>query len=274
MPAKFVSPSVILTAFNCPHCHTLTTQSWFSVWALYLGNSKTPKTYTLSSIDELVDDGQMHESIKRGLIAFRDYIVSMKPMIDTQNNNSKKSFSCINNVKGLAISNCMECNTPSIWLHGSLIYPHTIPGIEPNHDLPSDIRSDIEEARSIINQSPRGAAALLRLALQKICKHLGGKGKNINEDIGILVSKGLDQMIQQSLDIVRVIGNEAVHPGVMDLRDDRDTALRLIQIINIIAERCITYPKQVNELFNSLPPDKLREIEQRNNKMLPPTSIA
>jgi len=36
-------------------------------------------------------------------------------------------------------------------------------------------------------------------------------------------------MILQSLDIVRVIGNESVHPGVIDLKDDRHTALRLFR---------------------------------------------
>ena len=40
------------------------------------------------------------------------------------------------------------------------------------------------------------------------CGHLGESGKNINDDIAALVKKGLNLMIQQSLDVVRVIGNE------------------------------------------------------------------
>jgi len=44
---------------------------------------------------------------------------------------------------------------------------------------------------------------------------------------------------------VRVIGNEAVHPGKLDLKDDRDTATRLFKLVNIIAEQMISNPKHV-----------------------------
>ena len=49
---------------------------------------------------------------------------------------------------------------------------------------------------------------------------MGEKGKDINTDIGNLVKKGLPIKVQESLDILRVIGNEAVHPGQLDLKDD------------------------------------------------------
>ncbi len=101
----------------------------------------------------------------------------------------------------------------------------------PNPDLPDHIIRDYEEARGILRDSPRGAAALLRLCVQKLCMHLGEKGKNIDDDIASLVSKGLNPLVQKSLDIVRVIGNEAVHPGVIDLNDDRDTASQLLILI-------------------------------------------
>lgn len=54
---------------------------------------------------------------------------------------------------------------------------------------------------------------------------LGG-GKNIDDDIVRLVKKGLNQTIQKALDAARVIGNEAVHPGTLDLKDNHDTALK------------------------------------------------
>jgi len=59
----------------------------------------------------------------------------------------------------------------------------------PNQDLNADIIADYNEACRIYNDSPRASAALLRLALQKLCKQLGETGENINEDIKKLVKK-------------------------------------------------------------------------------------
>jgi hypothetical protein len=136
----------------------------------------------------------------------------------------------------------------------------------PHADLPEDIRHDFEEARSIITRSPRGAAALFRLCVQKLCAHLGESGKNINQDIAALVKKGLNPLVQKSLDAVRVIGNEAVHPGELDLRDDPETAAQLAKLINFIVDAMITQPKQIDLIYGSLPADKREQIEKRDGK--------
>ena len=145
-----------------------------------------------------------------------------------------------------------------------MIYPDTGEAPMPNNDLPEDIKADYEEARTILNKSPRGAAALLRLCIQKLCKHLGESGKDINKDIGNLVKKGLPLKVQQSLDIVRVIGNDSVHPGQMDLTDDVETATKLFVLTNFITDVMITQPKEVDKLFNSLPKNKLDGIADRD----------
>jgi hypothetical protein len=143
-------------------------------------------------------------------------------------------------------------------------FPPQLHGEEPNEDLSPDILLDYQEARSILNLSPRGAAALLRLAIQKLCGHLGESGKNINADIASLVRKGLTPVIQKSLDVVRVIGNEAVHPGTLDLKDDRDTASKLFRLVNLIAEQMISHPKHVEAMYEELPDSKRAEIEKRD----------
>jgi hypothetical protein len=120
------------------------------------------------------------------------------------------------------------------------------------------------EARSILAASPRGAAALLRLVVQKLCAFLGEKGKYIDDDIASLVKKGLDPLVQQSLDVVRVVGNEAVHPGSLDLRDNQAIALRLFDLVNIIAQQMISHPKSVREMFDKLPAQKLAAIAKRD----------
>ena len=120
------------------------------------------------------------------------------------------------------------------------------------------------ETSSIIGCSPRGAAALLRLCIQKLCGHLEESGKNINKDISELVKKGLNPKIQKSLDIVRVIGNEAVHPGVMDFKDKPETAIHLCHLVNIIAEAMITQPKMIDSLYDELPEQKKEQISERD----------
>ena len=99
-----------------------------------------------------------------------------------------------------------------------------------------------------------------------MCKHLGERGKNINDDIGSLVTKGLDVRVKQALDVVRVIGNDAVHPGQIDLRDDRATAESLFGLVNLIAEKTISEPKHVEELFAGLPETAKKQIENRDKK--------
>lgn len=126
------------------------------------------------------------------------------------------------------------------------------------------MRADYDEASAILDLSPRGAAALLRLVIQKLCAHLGEKGRNLDEDIGSLAKKGLDTRVKNALDIVRVIGNNAVHPGQIDLRDDRATAEKLFGLVNLIVEVMISQPKHISDLYDSLPEGARKAIERRD----------
>jgi len=163
------------------------------------------------------------------------------------------------------VSNCESCNFPTIWLGEKIIFPIHSASEPPNPDLPDQIKHDYEEARTIANLSPRGAAALLRLAIQKLCAHLGQPGKNINTDIKELVAQGLPPKVQQALDSVRVIGNDAVHPGAIDLKDDTETANKLFKLVNFIANKMITEPKEIDELYSSLPQEKIDGINNRDS---------
>jgi hypothetical protein len=145
-----------------------------------------------------------------------------------------------------------------------MIYPEDSGVRPPNPDLGDDIKKDYLEAKSIVNKSPRGATALLRLCIQKLCEQLGESGKNINNDIANLVKKGLPQKIQQALDIVRVIGNNAVHPGQIDLKDDPDTAMKLFELINLVADVMISQPKEIERLYGTLPLGQKDAIQQRD----------
>nr|WP_315231728.1 DUF4145 domain-containing protein [uncultured Flavobacterium sp.] len=167
-------------------------------------------------------------------------------------------------IDNLLNSICTHCREFTLWYKGKLIFPSVSGAPLPNIDLPEDIKIDFEEARIILNTSPRGSAALLRLCIQKLCGFLGESGKDINNDIGSLVKKGLSSKIQQSLDIVRVIGNDAVHPGQIDLKDDVVTATKLFILVNIIADVMITQPNEIESIFNSLPKNKIDGIKTRD----------
>ena len=163
------------------------------------------------------------------------------------------------------VSKCFSCGEIAIWKFKSILHPVTRHEVEPNADLPEDIRQDFEEARTILDLSPRGAAALLRLCIQKLCMHLGKPGKSIDADIASLVKDGLDGRVQRALDVVRVIGNESVHPGTIDMKDNREIAAKLFELVNHIAHDRITRPKEIDALYASLPREKLDGIAKRDS---------
>lgn len=164
------------------------------------------------------------------------------------------------------VSYCGSCGFPTIWLADQLIWPDHSADESPNPDLPDHIRSVYDEARSIASKSPRGSAALLRLAIQMLCKHLGLPGQNINDDIRALVSKGLPEQIQMALDIVRVVGNDCVHPGQIDYSDDRETVSKLFGLVNFISHKMITEPNEIAKLYNKLPDSKRDAIKRRDSE--------
>lgn len=135
-------------------------------------------------------------------------------------------------IEKLRVSKCIKCTEYSYWQNdGEMIYPSKSTAPLPSTDMPENVLKDYNEARNIFEKSPKASAALLRLAIQKICVALGEKGKNINDDIAILVTKGLPTNVQKALDIVRVVGNNAVHPGEIIIDDDPSIALALFKLL-------------------------------------------
>lgn len=146
-----------------------------------------------------------------------------------------------------------------------MIWPRPRSAPPPNPDLPQAIEADYEEAALIAEDSPRAAAALLRLCVEKLCLHVLGREKgNLNEMIGELVARGLDEKVQKMLDIVRVVGNGAVHPGTIDLADDPQTVRTLFALVNEIAEEMISKPERIATMYAGLPDQARAAIERRD----------
>jgi hypothetical protein len=169
-------------------------------------------------------------------------------------------------VPNVFLSECYVCDRLALGMGDRMLVPPARDAAAPHADMPPALARDFNEARTIVNLSPRGAAALLRLSIQKLCQELGEPGKDLNTDIGSLVKKGLPTQIQQALDAVRVVGNEAVHPGELDLKDDHDTAARLFDLVNMIVDECIAKPKRLHALFARIPENKRHGIAQRDAK--------
>lgn len=147
---------------------------------------------------------------------------------------------------------CQSCFKCSIWENGELIYPRigTVP--IPSEDMPNNVKNDYEEARLIINDSPRGACALLRLAVEKLLNHLSVEGTDLDTKISNLVKEGLPIEVHKALESVKVAGDKSVHPGEMDSNDDDNTATVLFGILNFIVEDRITRPKEIKGIYNLL----------------------
>ncbi|QGU20834.1 DUF4145 domain-containing protein [Mesorhizobium huakuii 7653R] len=257
MRGKYVPPSTSSTAFNCPHCGVLTTQYWNRAFGGPIATeSKVPSIWYGG--DEK-DFDYLGSDERTKLLAWIKKASAGYPFFE------KTSDYSSNLAYNVHFSSCYECKKISLWIHDKLAWPAATEAPEPNPDLPDDVRGDYDEAGLVLNTSPRSAAALLRQAVQRLCVHLGEKGKNIDADIAALVLKGLDKRIQRALDVVRVIGNNAVHPGQIDLKDDRATAEKLFGLVNLIADALISQPKHIDEMFDDLPNGAKLAIEKRDS---------
>ena len=165
----------------------------------------------------------------------------------------------------LTIHRCQCCGKKIIWIDDNYVYPDIV-AEECNPDMPESVKQLYNEAGLIYNKSPRAACALLRLAIDRLCHELGETDRDINKNIGALVKKGLlPQAVQQALDVVRVVGNKAVHPGQISFDvDNAGTATMLMHLLNIIVERMICEPKEIASLYQGLPESVKKSIENRD----------
>ena len=168
-------------------------------------------------------------------------------------------------VNQLIIHRCQCCGKKIIWIDNNYVYPDIV-AEEANLDMPESVKQLYNEAALIYNKSPRAACALLRLAIDRLCNELGETDRDINKNIGALVEKGLPKTIQQALDVVRVVGNKAVHPGQIEYDvDDKGTAIMLMHLINIIVDRMISEPNEIDSLYQGLPESVKESIIRRDN---------
>lgn len=170
-------------------------------------------------------------------------------------------------------ANCSHCREHSLWRcldtrteHAEMLFPDNGNCSLPEEDMPDDVKSDYQEAARIITRSPRGAAALLRLALQNLLVYLGEEGHDLNKDIRNLAQKHTLPYLIKVADTVRLTGNASVHPSKM-LPEDRDyVAAQMFDLLNYMVRMLITEPKNIQLLYEKTPEIKRLAAEKEDEK--------
>lgn len=171
-------------------------------------------------------------------------------------------------LRKLSICRCQQCGFVSYWMLNKLLWPLQSNVDLPLDEMPEDVKELYDEARNIFYLSPKGACAILRLGLQKLCNRLAEHPEDgkIDDAIKYLVANGLPSTLQKSMDAIRVIGNEAVHPGQINVDDNKEIASALFKLMNIIVEKMVIEPKEIADIYNILPQSKIDGINNRDGK--------
>ena len=238
---KYVSPAIDQLAFNCPHCDALARQFWFSVHADPLKSDEKPVLATAETIETLAF-GNVEEAEHDRKLKWAERMASGRPFLEVRREFRNRD------VQNVSISYCLSCNQMCLWVYDQLVWPSP----EPKLAVAPNERREYEEASRILEASPRGAAALLRLTIEKLCKELGVSGESLKDDIPIFVRQHVDARVQKALDAARMIESNAMHPGQIGLEDDRATAERLSSLVNLICEKMIMEPTHLQALYTRL----------------------
>lgn len=245
-------PNIGGKKFTCPHCGVLAKQDWTDV----------------IRITEVFNRflSHLYWDYRQEIDAFaQNYVKSFLDFLTSKISEAKSESVLMGIPSCVKFAICQYCSKPSIWLEREMIYPRSSPFPAPNEDMDDEIKGLYLEAAKIFQDSPRASAALLRLCVEGLCRQLGEKG-GLNACIGNLVNKGLDEGMQQALDYCRVIGNNAVHIGEIDVEEGSDKVPTLFYLVNDIAQEMITKPKERKEKYSFLPEQSRKQIERRDKE--------
>ena len=152
-----------------------------------------------------------------------------------------------------------------MWQDEKIISPNTSHQPPAHVEMPGHIKPIYEEAASISRASPRASCALMRYALEELVKSMGYKDGLYN-DIGRMYQEGLiDDNIKDSLDIVRLTGNDALHSNQIDM-DDQTNVDYMFELINEIVESLISSPKRRKSMLEKFGQNPLDSIKKRDSK--------
>lgn len=160
MSVKVIEPELGIDSFSCPHCHAIAHQTWFHLLIHEYGR-RDERPFVFGGKPD-IDPERFDE---REAKALREFVYRLEKNTVTYRNHTDSQYSSAE-MANLNLSRCFSCEGFAVWVEDTLIYPVRQTAITHHEDMPPEIKKDFEEAASIVNQSPRAAAALLRLCIQ------------------------------------------------------------------------------------------------------------
>ena len=261
MQSDFVVPSVTLDGFNCSHCGAYAHQEWYRLCALSLGPNNVPLLPKLTSLAVYSPKPRNIDSRTSHMSPIEAHHLRTLPILRISPEQVTDR-----ELMNAWISECAKCREVTIWISRHQIWPVTGAAPAPHPDMPKSVREGYDEARSIMDRSPRAAAALLRLAVENLCDGQGAKGKSLFHKIGHLVGKDLPDEVRDSLDTVRVVAGDGMHTGQIQHGDHRGTVSQLFELVNFIVEERISRPERLKNLRKGFSKGALDAIEKRDTK--------
>lgn len=154
----------------------------------------------------------------------------------------------------LRAAQCTHCEHYSLWHFEALIYPEHADLPLPSSDLPEAIQRQYLEARCIAAQSPRSAAAILRVCVHELFAALEPHGQGLDQRATAMIARGLDARIKQALEQLRLTGERAVPPWRIDARDGREDVQRLCGLVNLVAAVSFGQRREMDSLHDGPTP--------------------
>ncbi|MEV8272682.1 DUF4145 domain-containing protein [Microbacterium sp. NPDC077184] len=163
---------------------------------------------------------------------------------------------------------CVACSQASVWRGDVLIYPRESAVPPPHPDMPDAARELYEEARRVLPDSRRAAAALARAALESFLKSQDESGKRMNLQTRIGNLRGLvNEPLWKVLTALRVVGNDSLHGDDDELvtmylsGEDGGIVEPLFGALNALVEEMITLPRKAEALYSMIPDAKRSAAE-------------
>lgn len=154
---------------------------------------------------------------------------------------------------------CESCGGVSFWKDRTIMWPIGFSAPQASEDMPDNVAEIYNEARKVVEISPRSASALLRLALERLCERLKYKRKKLYDSIEAMKNDNMfSSATIDAFHLVRKIGNSQVHVGKIDLSEDPNLALALFELMNMIIDDTITKRNRFNDLN-----DKIRKSKEQ-----------